>query len=149
MVARTRREYREGSHLSLTVEHRAEGTCIGRVGLRELDWSYRKVGSLSYWIDPRWWGHGCATEASWFLCRAAFDELGVRRIGSSALAANEASLAVLRRLGFVREGRERASVKFPRRPAMDMILFGLLPEELRPRRWPGPEGRARSWAPKG
>ena len=131
MVDRTIAEYRRGEHLSLSVVNRESGRCIGRVGLRGLDWHWRKVESLAYWIDPRSWDHGYATEASWFLCRAAFRSLRMRRISSQALDRNVASLAVLRRLGFVEEGRERESVCV-RGQCMDMLLFGLLKDELTP-----------------
>jgi RimJ/RimL family protein N-acetyltransferase len=133
MVARTGAEYRSGEHLSLSVIHRTSGRCIGRVGLRGLDWQYRKVESLSYWIDPAWWNRGFATEASWFLCSGAFRALGMRRIASSALAPNLASLAVLRRLGFIEEGVERESVRV-RGKSFDLVLFGLLRGELVPAR---------------
>jgi len=133
MIVRTRAEYRRGEHLSLSVLDRASGRCIGRVGLRGLDWTYRKVESLSYWIDPRYWRRGYATEASWFLCAAGFRSLGMRRISSQALDRNAASLTVLRRLGFVEEGREREAVCV-RGTRMDMVLFGLLRGELVSRR---------------
>lgn len=142
MVVRTLAEYRAGQHVSLSVIERAGGTCIGRVGLRGLDWKWRKVESLSYWIDPAHWNRGFATEASWFLCSRAFRSLGVRRIGSQALAPNLASLRVLRRLGFVEEGREREAVRV-RGASLDMVLFGLLRDELVPKEairslWEGP-----------
>lgn len=131
MVTRTLREYHQGEHLSLSVILRGDGGCIGRVGLRGLDWTWRKVESLSYWIDPRYWGQGFATEASWFLCRAAFGPLRMRRVASQALDQNLSSLAVLRKLGFVEEGREREAVCVRGR-CMDMVLFGLLRGELKP-----------------
>jgi [ribosomal protein S5]-alanine N-acetyltransferase len=131
MVARTRAEYRRGEHLSLSVVDRGTSAVVGRVGLRGLDWTWRKVESLSYWIDPAWWNHGYATEASWFLCRQAFQRLGMRRIASQALTENAASIRVLRKLGFVEEGREREAISVRGR-TMDMILFGLFPGELRP-----------------
>ena len=131
MVLRTAAEYRKGEHLSLSVVERASGRCVGRVGLRGLDWPWRKVESLAYWIDPAVWNHGYATEAAWFLCSAAFRSLRMRRISSQALDRNRASLAVLRKLGFTEEGRERESVCVRGR-CMDMILFGLLGPELRP-----------------
>jgi [ribosomal protein S5]-alanine N-acetyltransferase len=131
MVSRTRREYREGTDLSLSAVLRIDGRCIGRVGLRGLDWKYGCVESLSYWIDPRFWNLGYATEASWFLCHAAFRHLGIRRISSSALSPNAASLRVLKKLGFVHEGRQRAAVRVGGR-AMDMQLYGLLRGELAP-----------------
>jgi [ribosomal protein S5]-alanine N-acetyltransferase len=131
MVSRTRSEYRRSEHLSLTVVHRESGRCIGRVGLRGLIWTYQKVESLAYWIDPQYWNQGYATEASYFLCREAFERLGMRRISSQALARNIASLKVLRKLGFVEEGRERAAVCV-KGTCMDMVLLGLLRKELRP-----------------
>jgi [ribosomal protein S5]-alanine N-acetyltransferase len=131
MVARTAAEYRQGEHLSLSVVERASGRCVGRVGLRGLDWHWRKVESLAYWIDPAAWNRGYATEAAWFLCAAAFRSLRMRRVGSQALDGNRASLAVLRKLGFTEEGRERESVCVRGR-CRDMILFGLLRAELRP-----------------
>jgi RimJ/RimL family protein N-acetyltransferase len=131
LVARTRRECREGTHLSLSVVRRATGVVIGRVGLRGLDGRYRKAESLAYWIDRALEGRGFATEASWFLCRTGFDRLGLRRISSQALEPNVRSRAVLRRLGFVEEGRERESVRVQGR-SLDMILYGLLARELRP-----------------
>jgi [ribosomal protein S5]-alanine N-acetyltransferase len=131
MVSRTRREYRKGTDLSLSAILRSNGQCIGRVGLRGLDWNWRSVESLSYWIDPRFWHRGYATEACWFLCHAAFTELGMRRVGSSALSPNRASLRVLKKLGFVHEGRQREAVRVRGR-SMDMQLYGLLRKELVP-----------------
>jgi len=161
MVARTRAEYRRGEHLSLSVVLRDGGRCIGRVGLRGLDWPWRKVESLSYWIEPAYWDRGYAVEASWYLCRAAFSSLGLRRIASQALAENAPSLAVLRRLGFVEEGREREAIR-RRGVSHDMVLFGLLRGELAPaeriaasprvtrRGRPGhPRPRGRGRAPRG
>jgi ribosomal-protein-alanine N-acetyltransferase len=129
MVTRTLAEFRADAHLSLSVIDRRSGSCVGRVGLRGLDWTWRKVESLAYWIDPGWWGNGLATEASWYLCRCAFRNLRMRRVASQALEPNLASRRVLQRLGFVREGRERASVVVQGRP-MDMLLFGLFADEL-------------------
>ncbi len=131
MISRTRREYRRGEHLSLSVILRDPPICVGRVGLRGLDWSHRCVESLSYWIDPKHWSHGYATEASWYLCDAAFRRLAMRRITSSALEENRASLAVHQRLGFVREGRAREAIWVAGK-CMDMVLFGLLDRELPP-----------------
>ena len=134
MVTRTLREYRAAEHLSLSVITKMEGSCIGRVGLRGLDWNWKKVESLSYWIDPKNWNQGYATEASWALCHAAFEELDMRRVASQALDRNSTSQAVLRRLGFMEEGRERQALCVRGR-CMDMVLFGLLRGELRPVTW--------------
>jgi [ribosomal protein S5]-alanine N-acetyltransferase len=140
MVRRTRAEFRRATDLSLSVILRTDGRCVGRVGLRGIDWNYRTVESLSYWIDPRFWGQGYATEASWFLCHVAFTSLGIRRISSSALEPNVASIRVMRKLGFEAEGRQRQAIRLRGR-SMDMRLYGLLRTELMPWRTlarPGP-----------
>ncbi|HLY77009.1 MAG TPA: GNAT family protein, partial [Thermoplasmata archaeon] len=129
MVRRTQREFRKATDLSLSVIERAGGRCVGRIGLRGLDWHWRTVESLSYWIDPLFWDRGFATEASWFLCHAAFSQLGMRRISSCALEPNTRSLRVLRKLGFVDEGRQREAVRLRGR-SMDMRMYGLLRGEL-------------------
>jgi [ribosomal protein S5]-alanine N-acetyltransferase len=131
LVSRTRRELRNGTDLSLSVIQRSDGRCVGRVGLRGLDWHWRTVESLSYWIDPRFWNQGYATEASWFLCCAAFSRLGLRRISSSALVRNEPSQRVLKKLGFRYEGRQREAVRV-RGHFVDMRMYGLLRRELVP-----------------
>jgi [ribosomal protein S5]-alanine N-acetyltransferase len=131
MVRRTLAEYHRDEHLSLSVILNATDSCIGRVGLRGLDWKWRKVESLAYWLDPACWNQGLTTEATWYLCRAAFSRLNLRRISSQALDRNLTSQAVLRKLGFVEEGRERRAIHIRGRPR-DMLLFGLLRGELRP-----------------
>jgi RimJ/RimL family protein N-acetyltransferase len=131
MVRRTRGEFRKGTDLSLSVIQRSDAQCIGRVGLRGIDWHWRTVESLSYWIDPRFWNRGYATEASWFLCQVAFSRLGLRRITSSALDGNVASQRVLQHLGFVREGCQREAVRVRGR-SLDMLIYGLLRDELVP-----------------
>ncbi len=100
----------------------------GPGGLRDLDWHWRKLESLSYWIDPSRWHRGYATESSFFLCQAAFRRLRMRRVSPQARSENRASLAGLRNLGVVPEGRERRAV-VGKGNAMDMLLFGLFPEE--------------------
>lgn len=131
MVQRTRLEFRKATDLSLSAVQRSDGCCIGRIGLRGLDWHWRTVESLSYWIDPAFWNQGYATEASWSLCHVAFSKLGMHRISSSALEPNIASLRVLKKLGFLEEGRQRESVRV-RGHSMDMLLYGLLRGELAP-----------------
>ncbi|BCJ57110.1 GNAT family N-acetyltransferase [Micromonospora endophytica] len=59
---------------------------------------------VSYWIDPERWGRGYATRALAALLR----EVTRRPLHARAAADNAASLAVLRKCGFVVRGTERA-----------------------------------------
>ncbi|WP_433392874.1 GNAT family N-acetyltransferase [Micromonospora sp. KLBMP9576] len=59
---------------------------------------------VSYWIDPRRWGRGHATAA----LAALLGELPQRPVHARAAKDNRASLAVLRKCGFVVTGEDRA-----------------------------------------
>lgn len=58
---------------------------------------------VSYWIDPRRWGRGHATAALATLLR----ELPQRPVRARAAKDNRASLAVLRKCGFVVTGEDK------------------------------------------
>ncbi|MEU6347289.1 GNAT family protein [Streptomyces sp. NPDC046977] len=71
---------------------------IGGCGL------HRRIGAggleIGYWIHPRWTGQGHATAAAAALVREGFRLTGIDRIEIHHDAANRASGAVARRLGF-------------------------------------------------
>ncbi|NJP34908.1 GNAT family N-acetyltransferase [Micromonospora thermarum] len=58
---------------------------------------------VSYWIDPRRWGRGYATGA----LAALLGEVSRRPVHARAAKDNRASLAVLRKCGFVVTGEDR------------------------------------------
>ncbi len=62
---------------------------------------------LGYSIAERFQGRGLMHEALALLVRHAFDELGLHKVHASFDLANARSAAVLKRLGFVYEGRLR------------------------------------------
>jgi RimJ/RimL family protein N-acetyltransferase len=79
------------------------GRIAGGCGLHEKD----GLVEVGYWIDPRCWGHGYATEAVRGL--AALARLaGHRRILGRHAIDNPASGRVLRKAGFVPTGRTSA-----------------------------------------
>jgi [ribosomal protein S5]-alanine N-acetyltransferase len=76
------------------------------------------------WIDlgfrfaQAYWGKGLATEVASAWVRAAFDELGLIRLGAFVHPENVASIRVLEKVGFK---RERRGMVF----GMDSIVFSL------------------------
>ncbi|MER7459347.1 GNAT family protein [Micromonospora sp. NPDC126480] len=58
---------------------------------------------VSYWIDPRRWGRGYATAA----LAALLGEVPLRPVHARVAKDNRASLAVLRKCGFVVTGEDR------------------------------------------
>jgi len=59
---------------------------------------------IGYWIRSSHVGQGLATESSAALTRVAFEHCDVDRVEIRVDPANEASLAIPRKLGFVEEG---------------------------------------------
>ncbi|MGK5676493.1 GNAT family N-acetyltransferase [Micromonospora sp. URMC 106] len=72
---------------------------VGRVVAFPVD----EKTEVSYWIDPRRWGRGYATAALTALLR----ELPQRPVHARAAKDNRASLAVLRKCGFVVTGEDK------------------------------------------
>lgn len=84
-------------HGQYAVEERATGAFAGRVGLWHPEgWPGLEIGWL---IGRDRWGRGYATEAGRAVARAAFDELGVKRLISVIRPDNAASIQVARKLG--------------------------------------------------
>jgi 8-oxo-dGTP diphosphatase len=99
-IQSTRRSLAEGSGYQLAITGR-EGEheiLVGVVGLR-VDRTQR-CGRLGYWVGRRFWGHGVATEAAGRLARWALANLHLDRLEARAITDNQASAAVLRRIGF-------------------------------------------------
>jgi RimJ/RimL family protein N-acetyltransferase len=83
---------------------------------------------LGYDLDPSHWRHGYATEAANGVLRFGFETLDLHRVWSYHVAENERSAAVLRRLGFTREGRLREN-DWQRGAWHDTVVYGLLRSE--------------------
>jgi RimJ/RimL family protein N-acetyltransferase len=109
---------------------RAETEVVGGSGL------HTRVGNgaleIGYWIRASRVGQGLATEATAALTRVAFAVAGVDRVEIRIDPANEASLAVPRKLGFVEEAtlRRRLPLADPTSPRRDAVVFTLLAEEV-------------------
>ncbi len=111
---------------------------VGCVGLT-LD-AEAKSAELGYWIGRRFWGHGVGPEAAGRMARWALANLGIGKLVASALAENERSQAVLRRIGFRAVG-QGARDFLSRGPAMPVTLFELTRDDL-PADQPAPAAAA-------
>jgi len=95
---------------------------IGGIGLEFGADIHRFTAELGYWLGEPFWGRGIMTEAVRRLTAWAFDNLEVHRIYATAIAGNQASVRVLEKAGFQREGRLRASV-FKDGRILDQFLY--------------------------
>jgi RimJ/RimL family protein N-acetyltransferase len=78
--------------------------------------------------EKDYWSRGYGTEAARLLLDYGFDQLNLHSISSSAIAFNERSIRLHKKVGFRDEGRRRQAV-FRNGQYHDEVLFGMLREE--------------------
>ena len=84
---------------------------IGGLNLSRLEWGAKKAGLLSYWLSSTHHRQGYMREALETMVSYAFDELGLHRLEAEVMASNNASVRLLKNLGFAHEGRSYKSIK--------------------------------------
>lgn len=85
-------------------------TLCGVIGLILQKDVYKKSAELGYWIGEPFWGKGIATKAVALIVSYGFDELGLTRIFSGVFEYNKASMKVLEKNGFQKEGLFKKAV---------------------------------------
>ncbi|MEC5199820.1 RimJ/RimL family protein N-acetyltransferase [Arthrobacter sp. PL16] len=89
--------------IRLAVEDPAEGVLVGYVDLHGLDPGEKELGFV---IGPSHrWRQGLGRRAAAAGLMYGFEELGLERVWAEALAANTASLRILRSVGMEETGR--------------------------------------------
>ena len=104
----------------IELEQRIVGTCT----LAEIDRTNRRA-EIGFALARAFWGRGLVLRAVPSVFQFAFERLDLRRIEADADPRNAASIRVLERLGFQREGllRERY---IQLGEVQDAMMFGLL-----------------------
>ena len=109
------------------------------IGTCTLVWPHRESGraELGFALGRAHWGRGYMGEALEALLDYAFGPMGLRRLEADVDPRNAASLRLVERLGFKREGylRERWATA---EEVQDTVFWGLLKRE-----WAGLDGRRR------
>ena len=88
----------------------AEGILVGGVGFEALSDVNRIGAEIGYWIGEPYWGRGIATSALHEASRRAFAGFPFERLQAMVFEWNGASMRVLEKAGYHREGRLRRSV---------------------------------------
>jgi 8-oxo-dGTP diphosphatase len=95
------RATRRAQHFALV--DAGTGMLMGCVGLRLSQG--QKSAEIGYWLGRAHWGQGYALEAARRVLEWAFAALPIGQITATVAADNEASFAVLNRLGFTQSGK--------------------------------------------
>ena len=126
-VRRTQRATRRGDRLSLLIVRLSDDRLMGGVSV----WPEGHDPStllLGYWLGTGHRGEGYATEAVETILRAAFRRPTTHRVVAYVFAYNPRSQALLRRVGFRREGVAREAFHKGDR-WIDDVQFALLRRE--------------------
>ena len=111
--------------------------CIGGIGLNLQGDVSRMSAEIGFWLGEPFWGQGIATEAVRALLKYGFETLNLNRIQGNLFESNLATRCVLKKNGFVKEGRLRKSV-IKNGEIMDQLVYAILREEFDPNGKPGP-----------
>jgi RimJ/RimL family protein N-acetyltransferase len=117
----------EGDALVLAVERRADRRVIGDVTLWLRSAEHRQA-EIGFVFHPDAQGQGYASEAAAALLAVAFGELGMHRVFGRTDARNEASAALMRRLGMRQEAHLRENEIF-KGAWGDELVFAMLEGE--------------------
>lgn len=113
-----------GISVELVASDRPDGALCGVVGL-VVDRHDRARAEIGYWTHPEHRGRGVAGAALRLLSHWALGSGGFARLDLIVSLENRASLAVVSRSGFVREGTARAAWPAPD-GRHDMAVFSLI-----------------------
>ncbi len=83
----------------------------GGITLANVRRGVTQAACVGYWVGLPFLRRGYASHALGAVCRFAFEDLRLQRLEAASMPGNRASLAVLERAGFAREGLARQSLK--------------------------------------
>jgi len=109
------------SHFAIVVG----GQAVGGIGAIAQGGLARKTAQFGYWLAEHAWGKGIATAAARAMAPFAFTALAVERLEAAVFAWNPASMRVLEKSGFTREGLHRSSV-YKDGQLIDSVMYARL-----------------------
>lgn len=112
------------NRVELALEHVGDGRVIGSIMLDVVSRENR-AAELGYAMNREFWNGGYATEAAAAVVDRAFSQLKLHRVFATCDARNLASVRVLEKLGFRREGHFRLDV-LQKGEWRDSFLYALL-----------------------
>ena len=106
--------------LSFAVEY--GGEAVGGIGFKVGTDISRLSAEVGYWLGEDYWGRGLMTGAMRATCDWAFDNYRVIRLFATVFPQNVASIRVLEKSGFEREGLMRRSA-IKHEVVLDQVLY--------------------------
>jgi ribosomal-protein-alanine N-acetyltransferase len=99
-----------------------DGVAAGGIGIEPGEGVFAKSARFGYWLGEPYWGRGVMTAAVRATVDHVFGELDLVRLEAPVFEWNPASMHVLERCGFAREGLLRRSI-FKDGQVIDAVLY--------------------------
>lgn len=120
--------FRNTGEYTFAITERASGRLVGATGLNEFNPAALSANH-GYWLRTSATGRGYATQAARLVVRFGLETLGLERIEMMIATENHASHAVARRIGAVREGVARRSMRVGG-VQLDAVVYSLVQGDL-------------------
>ena len=108
-----------------------DGAAVGGVGLTLGSDVHRHSAELGYWLGRRHWGCGIMSAVLGAFVVPAMDAFRLHRMHATVYANNPASMRVLEKTGFGREGVQKSAV-VKRGELLDIIVYARTRDHLDP-----------------
>jgi RimJ/RimL family protein N-acetyltransferase len=99
-----------------------DGEAVGGIALVALEDVHARSAHIGYWLGETYWGRGIMTGAVQGVSDLALSTLGFVRLEAPVFAWNPASMRVLEKCGYAREGVMRKSA-FKDGELIDCVLY--------------------------
>src|SRR5665213_120291 len=129
-LRRYQREIRNGTGYPFFVFSTDGDTLLGGLTMAQIQRGVSQSATIGYWMGKAYAGKGFMTAAVRSVVTFAFDSLHLNRVDAACLPHNAASIRLLEKVGFQREGYARKYLCIDGR-WQDHLLFGLLRDDPR------------------
>ncbi len=106
-----------------------DGEAADGIGLELRGDIERRSAEIGYWLGEAFWGRGVITAAVRALTEYGFEAFDLTRIFAVPLANNTASIRVVEKCGYVREGTMRRSA-IKEGVVLDQVLYAVTDRDL-------------------
>ena len=101
--------YKSGEYNDWAIIYKENQKMIGTCGFTNIDAENSNV-EIGYVLNPKYWNMGIATEVVQRVVEFAFENMKVNRVEAKFLFGNDASLAVMEKIGMKFEGYNREAL---------------------------------------
>ena len=102
--------YEAEAWMYLGIELKEESKLIGSVGFAQWNRTDNRA-DLGFALNRKYWGRGFTTEAARPIMAFGWEQMRLHRIEANCIASNAASISILTKLGFEREGLRKDAAR--------------------------------------